>query len=103
MPLAFHIRTKLVYVVRMSKSITICYFAWLRERIGVDQETVLFPDDVNTVEALINYLCTVHSRYTDVFFNARAIRCAINHEFAHAQSMIRANDEVAFFPPVTGG
>ena len=87
----------------MSKPIKLLYFAWLRERIGAAQEEVLLPDEVNTIEALADYLRTMGPRYADALWPREAIRCAINHEFAGAHSRINANDEVAFFPPVTGG
>ena len=91
------------YIDQMSKFVKLVYFAWLRERIGTAQEEISLPDGVDTVEALIDYLRTVGPRYADAFLPHKTIRCAINHEFAEAQSKINANDEVAFFPPVTGG
>jgi molybdopterin synthase sulfur carrier subunit len=87
----------------MIKPIKLVYFAWLREGIGTGQEEILLPDGVDTVEALIMHLCTMGHRYADAFGMRKTIRCAINYEFAGAQSKINAGDEVAFFPPVTGG
>ncbi|PPQ31982.1 molybdopterin converting factor subunit 1 [Rhodopila globiformis] len=87
----------------MSKPITLLYFAWLRERIGLAHEEIVLPDDVDTVEALIGYLRARGPRYAEALRPHETIRCAINQDFVEAGSRIHANDEVAFFPPVTGG
>lgn len=80
--------------------ITILYFAWLRERTGLSEEFFTLPAGVTTVADLIEVLA---SRHAAAFQNRRAIRCAVNQEFADPATVLRAGDEVAFFPPVTGG
>ncbi len=87
----------------MDVPLTILYFAWLRERIGSGQETLRVPADVNTVARLMAYLATRGPGYAAVFENRRIVRCAVNQEFADPGSPVRPGDEVAFFPPVTGG
>ncbi len=83
--------------------IHILYFAWLRERIGCGEEDVEIGDDVATVGSLMEVLRARHAGYASAFARPRLVRCAVNQVFAGADSPIRAGDEVAFFPPVTGG
>jgi sulfur-carrier protein len=87
----------------MDEPVTILYFAWLRERIGSGQEHLLVPDDVNSVAKLVDYLTARGPGYAAAFQNRRTVRCAVNQEFANPDAPIRPGDEVAFFPPVTGG
>jgi molybdopterin synthase sulfur carrier subunit len=87
----------------MDETLTILYFAWLRERIGTGQEQLLVPAGVDTVAGLVDHLVARGPRYANAFQNRRTVRCAVNQEFADPDAPIRAGDEVAFFPPVTGG
>ena len=81
----------------------ILYFAWLRQKIGTGEETVSPPESVATVEALIDWLRARGPNYEAAFKDTSAIKLAINQEFADFSAAVAQNDEVAFFPPVTGG
>lgn len=83
--------------------VTILYFAWLRERIGTAREELTLPPQVETVANLVDFLAARGRGYAAAFANRRAIRCAINQEFTPAAASVHPGDEVAFFPPVTGG
>jgi molybdopterin synthase sulfur carrier subunit len=83
--------------------LTILYFAWLRERTGTSEESVSPPPGVGTVDALIEWLARRGPGYASAFAHRRAVRCAVNQEFADPATRIGPGDEVAFFPPVTGG
>ncbi len=87
----------------MSKPLTILYFAWLRERIGTAQEEVTLEADPTTVAGLVDRLSSRSPGHASAFQNRRTIRCAINQEFADSCAQVHPGDEVAFFPPVTGG
>jgi molybdopterin converting factor subunit 1 len=87
----------------MSQTLTILYFAWLHERTGVAQEELALPDGVETVAQLIDHLSARGGGFESVFRNRKVVRCAVNQEFAPLSFPVRAGDEVAFFPPVTGG
>ena len=87
----------------MRRSLTILYFAWLRERIGAAEETVDLSDTVTTVADLVAYLSELDERHSAAFKDRKTVRCAVNQEFAEPSTVIRAGDEIAFFPPVTGG
>jgi molybdopterin synthase sulfur carrier subunit len=84
-------------------TLTILYFAWLRERTGVAEETVTPPDTVATVADLIAWLRERSPRHAAAFADARVVRCAVNQDFADPATPLHEGDEVAFFPPVTGG
>jgi sulfur-carrier protein len=83
--------------------LTILWFAWLRERTGTSEEHVSPPAEVATVGALIDWLSARSPRHATAFQNRRAVRCAVNQDFADPTTPVRPGDEVAFFPPVTGG
>lgn len=84
-------------------SLTILYFAWLRERTGTAEENVTPPVEVRTVGDLIAFLSDRSPRHASAFANRRTVRCAVNQDFADMTTLLSPGDEVAFFPPVTGG
>jgi molybdopterin synthase sulfur carrier subunit len=81
----------------------ILYFAWLRERTGQSEETIPVPDGVATVGALLAWLRARDPAGASAFANPTLIRAAVNQAFAQPDTPVAAGDEVAFFPPVTGG
>jgi len=87
----------------MPRSLSVLYFAWLRERVGVSEESVRPPDSVSTVADLIAYLASLDERHASAFRNPGTVRCAVNQEFSESATVLRSGDEIAFFPPVTGG
>lgn len=87
----------------MPSEMNVLYFAWLRQKIGAGREKVTPPADVATVGALIEWLRGRSPGHADAFANARFVRAAVNHEFASLETAVAPGDEVAFFPPVTGG
>jgi molybdopterin synthase sulfur carrier subunit len=87
----------------MPATLSIHYFAWLRERIGLAEETVSPPESVVTVADLVGYLADLDQRHAMAFKDRGTVRCAVNYEFADPATILRTGDEVAFFPPVTGG
>jgi molybdopterin synthase sulfur carrier subunit len=87
----------------MDKPLTILYFAWLRERTGSAQEEILLPNGVQTLSELLDHLATRSPGHAAAFQNRRTVRAAVNQEFAALSAPVQPGDEVAFFPPVTGG
>lgn len=79
------------------------YFAWLRTKIGKSEETVEPPASVADVAALIAWLKTRGPGYAEALKNAQLVRVAVNREYAGRDHKLRPDDEVALFPPVTGG
>ena len=81
----------------------VLYFAWLRQRIGVAEEEFDLPGDVTTVGDLIGLLTAKGPGYAKGFEQPQVIRAAVNYEYVPFDHPISNGDEVAFFPPVTGG
>jgi molybdopterin synthase sulfur carrier subunit len=83
--------------------INIKYFARLSERLKVKSEEVEFSEKNNTVESLIQSLVQRGEPWTTEFSIENKILVAVNHELSDRQATLKQDDEVAFFPPVTGG
>ena len=79
------------------------YFAWLKQRTGIGAEDIDPPPHVTTVEALMAHLGERHPRFAEALAQPGVVRCAVNQEYADPATALKAGDEVAFFPPVTGG
>ena len=79
------------------------YFAWVRERVGKSEETVEPPSSVRTVEDLIGWLAGRGEGYAHAFEAPRVIRAAIDHTHVRPDATIAGAQEIAFFPPMTGG
>ena len=79
--------------------IKILYFAWVRDAVGVAEETVALPDGVVTVGDLADWLAIRHP----VFADRARLRVAVDQVMAGFDTDISGADEIAFFPPVTGG
>jgi len=79
------------------------YFALLRERIGMAEETVAPPAEITTVEALLKWLRGRGPAYEAALADPAMVRVAVNQDYARGADPVRPNDEIALFPPVTGG
>ena len=84
-------------------TVTILYFAWLKQKIGVGREDIDLPDEVRTVAGLISYLETRSPGHKSAFERRDVIRAAVDQSFSKPESSIAGAREIAFFPPVTGG
>ena len=83
--------------------ITLRYFSWMREHIGKGCEDILLPDDIRTIADLLPLLRARSAGHTLALSNMRAVRVAVNRTYGDLDTPVSAGDEVAFFPPVTGG
>ncbi|UFN50849.1 molybdopterin converting factor subunit 1 [Roseomonas sp. OT10] len=81
----------------------VLYFAWVRQKAGVAEEEVSPPPEVATVGALMTWLAGRSPGHAAAFANPKQIRAAVNQAFCRAGDPVGPGDEVAFFPPVTGG
>ncbi len=81
----------------------VLYFALLRERVGLPEETVSPPDQVRTVGDLIGWLRRQSPQHDHALADPAMVRIAVNQDYAGLDHPLQPNDEIAFFPPVTGG
>ncbi len=79
------------------------YFAWVRERVGKAEEEIDPPAGVATVGDLVAWLTKRGEGYAYAFENPKVIRAAIDHNHVRADARIDGAQEIAFFPPMTGG
>ena len=79
------------------------YFAWVRERTGTGEEDVSLPGEVATIGALVAWLRARSPGHDAAFATPGLVRAAVNQVFAREETAVGPGDEVAFFPPVTGG
>jgi molybdopterin synthase sulfur carrier subunit len=79
------------------------YFAWLRAKIGIAEERVDPPAGVTTVASLLDWLKRRGPGFADALKDAKVVRVAVNQEYVGSDHPVRPGDEVALFPPVTGG
>lgn len=82
--------------------IRLLYFAWVRERIGLGAEEVEIGGPM-TVQALLAWLAARSPGHAAALAEPGRLRAAVNAEFAGFDAMVAPGDEVALFPPVTGG
>ena len=83
--------------------VTLLYFASLRESVGVSREQLALPSGNATVSVVIDELRRRDTRWTEAFAPGKTWRAAVNQQMADGATPVRPGDEIAFFPPVTGG
>lgn len=81
----------------------IVYFAWVRERVGVEAEDVDLPDSVATAGELVDWLKARSPSHAFALEEPRAIKIAVDKVHARPDAPIAGAQEVALFPPMTGG
>ena len=83
--------------------VTVLYFASLRETLGCSREQLALPSATATVSALVEQLRNRDGRWPEAFAPGKSWRVAVNQQMADLATPVKAGDEIAFFPPVTGG
>ena len=83
--------------------VTLLYFASLRESLGCSREQLALPAGSATVSSLLDALRSRDARWTEAFAPGKSWRVAVNQRMADLATPVKPGDEVAFFPPVTGG
>ena len=82
---------------------TLLYFAWVRQKTGRGEEQLALPEEVKTVSDLAAFLAKRGGGFAEAFADMRRMRVAVNQGHSGFDAPLRDSDEVAFFPPVTGG
>ena len=83
--------------------IKVLYFARLKESLNYSTEDMALPSSVTTILQLKAHLSSRGDTWANIFSGKQVVRAAINHALVDDSEIIKAGDEVAFFPPVTGG
>ncbi len=81
----------------------ILYFASLREALGSGSEDVIPPPEIATVADLVKWLQARGGRWAETLSSEKRWRVAVNRQLVDLEARVKAGDEIAFFPPVTGG
>ncbi len=93
-------------IITGSKSInmlSIHYFASTRESVGLSEEAIELSTEITTVADLVNFLCTRHSGFKQANEAANKLLVSVNQSVVDRSHKLHDGDEVAFFPPMTGG
>ena len=83
--------------------VTILYFARLKEALGTGSEELALPGSVGDLAGLRATLIARGGAWAQELAGGRPIRAAVNQEMASPDTPVKDGDEIAFFPPVTGG
>jgi molybdopterin synthase sulfur carrier subunit len=83
--------------------VKVLFFANLREQLGTGAEVVDLPDSASTVAGLRMHLMRRGGAWQNVLSDMKVVRVAVNQDMAAATAPLNPGDEIAFFPPVTGG
>ena len=79
------------------------YFSWIKEHIGKSEELIILPNHITNINQLINYLNEMDEKYNLLYEKKELIKIAVNKTYSSFDTNISDSDEIAFFPPVTGG
>lgn len=83
--------------------VTVLYFASVKEQVGKAREELELPSGVTTVEAVRAFLRERGGAWAETLAERRRITAAVNQDMVKPGAPVQAGDEIAFFPPVTGG
>jgi molybdopterin synthase sulfur carrier subunit len=86
-----------------TRPVRIVYFAWVRERVGLPEETLDIPADLATITDLVRWLKVRGEGYKAAFADETVVRAALDHVHAKPHARLGNAREIAFFPPMTGG
>jgi sulfur-carrier protein len=81
----------------------VLWFAWLRTRVGTGEEIVALPDGVTDVGGLLDFLAQRSPGHAEALKNRSVVRVAVNQSYVKSDHAVTDGDEIAIFPPVTGG
>lgn len=87
----------------MSDRLTIVYFAWVRDRIGIAEEMITHPGPDQTITALLDMLSATSAGHAAAFEDRERLRAALDQEYVSLDVPLGVARELAIFPPVTGG
>ena len=86
-----------------TRTVRLIYFAWVRERVGLGEETVTPPPGTATITDLVRWLKSRDEGYEAAFADETLVRAAVNQTHVKPGARLDGAREIAFFPPMTGG
>lgn len=78
-------------------------FASLREAVNVSSETIELPEEIQTTDQLRTWLAGRGESWALAFASTKVLRIAVNQNMIEESVSLSDGQEIAFFPPVTGG
>jgi molybdopterin synthase sulfur carrier subunit len=81
----------------------ILYFSWIKDKLAKSEDNITIDENIKTVDDLIKLLKNIDDNYYNVFADMSLIKVSINMETCNFDDKVSNKDEVAFFPPMTGG
>ena len=81
----------------------ILYFSWIKDKVGTNFEEIEITNEINTISQLIIFLTKKSDSYKEAFSDLDSIKYSINMQTANIDAKVKNDDEIAFFPPMTGG
>ncbi len=85
----------------------ILYFAWFAEKLGTREEDIdacdISDKRLDSLDKLVAFLCARNEVYRSIFAQKSLVKCAVNKRVVEGDTPISPDDEIAFFPPITGG
>ena len=88
--------------MNMPKSLSLRFFARLRDDLNTSEESLVLPEQVTTVEELKQYLCLRGDNW-QAALNTPGLFAVVEQKVVDWDTPLEGHEEVAFFPPVTGG
>ena len=82
--------------------IEVLFFARIRDELGVERLQLELPQGVNSLLQFTHHLVVTHPSFAGII-DRPTVLVAVNQEFAQPQTTVEDGDEIAYFPPVTGG
>ncbi|RIK91360.1 MAG: molybdopterin synthase sulfur carrier subunit [Burkholderiales bacterium] len=79
------------------------YFAWLRDSLGCDSETIVLPKEIRNVGMLLDWLPTQDERFRKAFEYIDVVLISVNSRYAERDHPVCDEDEVMLTPPIAGG
>ncbi len=81
----------------------VLWFAWLRTRVGTGAEEIDPPPEIDDVAKLLDWLAGRSPGHAEALAKREVVRVAVNQAYVKLDHRVKKGDEIAIFPPVTGG
>jgi molybdopterin synthase sulfur carrier subunit len=81
----------------------ILYFAWLKARLQMSAETISWAEERSDIDSLVRWMRARGPAFAEIFNDLEVVRIAVNQEYVTENIALKDGEEIAFFPPVTGG